>query len=122
MLQYEYLSDEEWERSAPPKKAKPSPWDTLLAELEQGKILKLPIEDEKEKRGYRIGIARRARLHGYKVEFREVAGGLALKKGKTLVPKESAKGSQEPAPARDAAPPAKTRGRPRKVRSTATRR
>jgi hypothetical protein len=121
MLHYEYLSDDEWEQSAPAKKAKPSPWESLLTELEQGKILKLPLEDEKEKRGYRIGIARRARLHGYKVEFREVAGGLALKKGKTLVPKESARVSKEPTPAKDTAPPAKKRGRPRKAMSTATR-
>jgi hypothetical protein len=121
MLQYEYLSDDEWEQSAPAKKAKPSPWDSLLTELEQGKILKLPLEDEKEKRGYRIGIARRARLHSYKVEFREVAGGLALKKGKTLVPKESARVSKKPTPTKDTAPPAKKRGRPRKVMSTATR-
>jgi hypothetical protein len=121
MLQYEYLSEDEWEQSAPAKKAKPSPWDNLLAELEQGKILKLPIEDEKEKRGYRIGIARRARQHGYKVEFREIAGGIALKKGRTLEPKGSARAPQEAVPARDSTPAAKKGGRPRKVKATATR-
>jgi hypothetical protein len=111
MLQYEYLTPDEWEEHAPTKKVKPSPWDPILMELEQGKIVKLPLEGDQEVRGYRIGIARRARARGYAVEFRVVPGGLAFKQGKA-----HGKPARKTAPASaETTPPTKKRGWPRKV-------
>mgnify|MGYP001378769434 CR=1 FL=1 len=85
MLQYNELSESAWEELAPTKKAKSSPWDGLLDQIEDGKIISIPLADDGEKRSSRIGIARRARTRGYKVEFRDMVDGrLAMKKGALL--------------------------------------
>ena len=117
MLQYKELSESAWEELAPKKKAKASPWDGLLDQIEEGKILLVPLTDEGEKRSYRIGIARRARSRGYKVEFRDTAdGGLALKRGISL--EETAPKSQRDSMAKTSLT-GKKRGRKSKVEKEA---
>ena len=110
MLEWKTISSDEWESIAPPKKA--SKWDNLLDEIEKGTIIKLPT-DASEKRGYRIGIARAAKSRGYKVEFREDAGFLAMRQGEDVSdkPKRRAKATS---PVAEPTGEVKKRGRPRK--------
>lgn len=110
MLQWEKISADEWESIASPKKQ--TKWDSLLAEIEKGSIIKLPLGDSSEKRGFRIGIARAAKGRGYKVEFRESDGYLAMRQGEEVEekPKRRAKISSST----DVSGEPKRRGRPRK--------
>ena len=109
MLQWEKIDAEEWNSIVPPKKA--TKWDALLAEIEKGSIIKVPV-DASEKRGYRIGIARAAKSRGYKVEFREYDGFLALRVSTAAL-------ADTPAQTTKALPvesgKVKGRGRPRKT-------
>lgn len=110
MLQWEKISVEEWESITPPRKQ--TKWDSLLAEIEKGSIIKFPL-DPSEKRGFRIGIARAAKARGYKVDFGDGEGFLAMKQGESIEdkPKRKAKTS----PSTEATGEGKRRGRPRKV-------
>ncbi len=111
MLQWDKISQDEWDSIIPSRK--PSRWDALLVEIERGSIIKLPVDDLSQKRGFRIGISRAAHSHGYKVEFRENPGYLALRRGAELTdkPKRKSKTSS----GTDTSGEAKRRGRPRKT-------
>jgi hypothetical protein len=115
-LQFEAVEDAEWEAAAPAKKpGKASPWDALLDAVADGKAYRVPITSEKELRGSRIGISRRARSRGFGVEFRIANGSLLVKKDETpLKPKRSLRKASSPASAPDSGEP-RRRGRPRKV-------
>ena len=53
---------------------KPSKWDEAIQQLIDGNVISIPVADDKELRGARIGIARRANsLHEIKLEFRHDA-------------------------------------------------
>lgn len=100
------VSPDEWEKHAPPpKEAKPSPYDKLLSDLEAGEILEVPMA-EKDFKGFRIGIARRARTRGFKLEFRSGDEGLLIRKSEEPL--------SEPKPKTRDEEGAK-RGRPRKA-------
>ena len=45
-------------------------WDDLLTRLEQGKVVRLPYTDERQLRGLRLAVGRRAAGRGFKVETR----------------------------------------------------
>jgi hypothetical protein len=60
-VKWNTISGDEWEKIAPaPKKSKESPYDELLQSVIDGEIVALPIADEKDVKGVRIGVARRA--------------------------------------------------------------
>ncbi len=53
---------------------KPSKWDDAIQQLIDGNVISIPVANDKELRGARIGIARRANsLHEIKLEFRHDA-------------------------------------------------
>jgi hypothetical protein len=45
-------------------------WDDLLTRLDQGKVVRLPYTDERQLRGLRLAVGRRAAGRGFKVETR----------------------------------------------------
>lgn len=77
---YREISETEWQRIPAPKPARPpSQWDEVVALLESGTIVELEVSEEKL-RGTRIGIARLAASHGFRVEFRPHDGHLAMRR------------------------------------------
>jgi hypothetical protein len=68
MLDYEVISEDEWEELAPAKE--PDPWEPLLLDLSEGMIISLPYTDGKDRRAKRLSIARRAATRGFKTEAR----------------------------------------------------
>lgn len=72
-LKFNTMSDKEWDEIPVQKTVaqKPSPWDEVIEQLVDGKVIALPIDDEKELRGMRIGIARRAsKAYDVKLAFK----------------------------------------------------
>jgi hypothetical protein len=69
---YDTISNEEWERIAPPTpKQKKSEWDDAILAVIDGDIIAIPIAEDKDVKGARIGLARRANAaHGVKLAFR----------------------------------------------------
>ena len=105
MFPFEVVDESVWESLSSASKRKPTKWDSILAQLEEGKIIRIPL-DEKDKRSYRIGIGRTATSRGYKVEFRDAEGSLVMRKTDRPLP---AKKGVTSAPAEG-----RKRGRPRK--------
>jgi hypothetical protein len=69
-LDYEVISDEDF-AAVPAKPAKePSEWEPVLDLLEQGKSVRIPFKEEKDRRGKRLALGRRAAGRGFKVEMR----------------------------------------------------
>jgi hypothetical protein len=75
-VNWKSVSEDEWEKiPVAPKKTKESPYDDLLQAVIDGEIVSLPISDEKDLRGMRIALARRANSgFGIKLNFRYDAG------------------------------------------------
>jgi hypothetical protein len=75
-VNWKSVSEDEWEKiPVAPKKTKESPYDDLLQAVIDGQIVSLPIEDEKDVKGIRIGVARRGNsAFGIKLNFRYDAG------------------------------------------------
>ncbi len=112
MTEFEVTDIHYWEQLAPPSKpGKPSPWDSLLQQVEDGKIIRVSVETEKQKKGSRIGIARRARTRGFKVEFREDKNWLVIRKSDQSLQTKQAKAQKVSAPASATPPTGKKRGR-----------
>jgi hypothetical protein len=68
----EFLSHDVFE-ALPENRPAPKPddfWVPILEALSDRKIVKLPFADEKEKRGRRVSIGRRAKKAGFPVELR----------------------------------------------------
>ena len=67
-----------------PQPAKPpkgdDEWEELIAALERGKAVKLPYGDEKELRGRRLSLGRRAIRRGFKVDLRYGDGFVAARR------------------------------------------
>ncbi len=78
MVDYNLITEEEWDALAPVKQ--PDAWDQLLDELEQGRIVRLPVADEKALRGTRLTLGRRAAKRGFKVDIRTQDTALAVRK------------------------------------------
>ena len=78
MVDYSVITEEEWDALTPVKQ--PDTWDKLLDELEQGRIVRLPVADEKALRGTRLTLGRRAAKRGFKVDIRSQDTTLAVRK------------------------------------------
>lgn len=117
MVEFEVTDIDYWEHLSPPQKpGKPSPWDHLLDQVGDGKIIRIPVEGEKQKKGSRIGIARRARSKGFKVEFREDENWLVIRKSEE--PLERAPSKVQKASTLTTAAASTGRKRGRKPKST----
>jgi hypothetical protein len=53
-----------------PQKAGDPEWEELVTALEAGDDVRLPYENEKEMRGLRLSVGRRAKRRGFRVELR----------------------------------------------------
>ena len=81
MVEYNVISDREWERMPAPEAAKPpSEWEPVLDDLEQGKIISLPFNDAKDRRSKYMTVARRAAGRGFKTQMRYADNLMAIKK------------------------------------------
>ncbi len=103
-LNWTRLTDTEWDAiPAPRPKQKPSEYDDVVAAINEGEIIGIPVADEKEVRGKRIAIARRANsAHGVRLRFKYDAANniLAIRLSEKL--------------ARDDSQPKRPVGRPKK--------
>lgn len=64
---------------------KPAPkndpeWEEIITALESGQVVKIPYADEKELRGKRLSVGRRAIKRGFRVELRYGEGFIAARK------------------------------------------
>ena len=78
MVDYSVITEEEWDALTPVKP--PDAWDQLLDELEQGRIVRLPVADEKALRGTRLTLGRRAAKRGVKVDIRTQDNTIAVRR------------------------------------------
>ena len=72
MPRWERVDRSEFDRLPPRTQQKPPDpeWEDSLTELEAGNTVRFPYADEKEMRGLRLSIGRRANRRGFKVELR----------------------------------------------------
>src|SRR5437868_5733733 len=59
MPDYTVIAEDTWELYAPVQE--PDPWEPLMRDLSEGKIVCLPYTDARDRRAKRLSIARRAR-------------------------------------------------------------
>ncbi len=65
-IEFETVSLEEWEQIPPPAPPKPKDrFEQVLASIIEGNIAKIEVTEEKDLKGMRMGIARRARNLGF---------------------------------------------------------
>jgi hypothetical protein len=93
----------------PSPKKTTSDWDLVLDELENGDVISIPVESDKQLRGFRIGMARRAASREMKLEFRATETALAVRKSDQPYVAKPKKEVVDGQPRR--------RGRPRKTES-----
>jgi hypothetical protein len=95
MVEYNVISDREWERMPAPEAAKPpSEWEPVLDELEQGKIISLPFNDPKDRRSKYMAVARRAAGRGFKTQMRYADNTMAIRKSEEPYTRPPAKPRQ----------------------------
>jgi hypothetical protein len=80
MVQYELINEEEWSDLPSKQSRKPDELDAAIDELERGNIIRLKAIDEKDLRGKRLTIGRRATKRGFKVEIRTKDLTIAVRK------------------------------------------
>jgi hypothetical protein len=61
-------------------------WDDLLTRLEQGKVVRLPYTDERQLRGLRLAVGRRAAGRGFKVETRHDHDSIVIRRRDAAIP------------------------------------
>ena len=77
------ITAEEWEQfPARPAKA-PDQWAPIMDALERGEMYALPYSDDKDLRGKRIGLGRRAAQRGFKLEIRSRDNTMAVRRSTT---------------------------------------
>jgi hypothetical protein len=82
-LDYDVISQLDWD-AVPAKQPKPpSEWEPILDDLENGKIVRLPLIDERDRRGKRLALGRRAAGRGFKVEMRTTESHLLARRSDT---------------------------------------
>jgi hypothetical protein len=88
MPRWERADRSEFDRLPPRTQQKPPDpeWEELIAELEAGHDVRLPFADEKEMRGLRLSLGRRAARRGFKVELRYGNGFLVARRIEGGVP------------------------------------
>src|SRR5205085_9617452 len=95
MVEYNVISDREWERMPAPEAAKPpSEWEPVLDELEQGRIISLPFNDPKDRRSKYMAVARRAAGRGFKTQMRHTDNTMAIRKSEEPYTRPPAKPRQ----------------------------
>ncbi len=79
-MNYEIISDDQWQ-AIPAKAPKPpSEWEPVLDQLEAGKAIRVAVDDEAKARGMRLALGRRAIGRGFKVEMRYSDGAIAARR------------------------------------------
>lgn len=81
-LDWDVVSTEEFEKLPPrqPQRRTSPEWDSVLDELMSGKPVRLRYADEKDLRGKRLSLGRRAAQRGITVEIRYGEGFLIVRK------------------------------------------
>ncbi len=80
MAEYKIIDEEGWNAIPPKLSRKPDELDSVIDELEHGNIIRLTAADEKDLRGKRLTIGRRATKRGFKVEIRTQGLTIAVRK------------------------------------------
>ena len=84
------VSAEEWENIPAPKPPKAKDrYEQLLASVGEGKIARVDVKEEKELKGTRIAIARKARNAGFIAEFKNLGNALYVKRSEKPLEKKS---------------------------------
>ncbi len=90
-IEFNTVSHDEWEQIPTPKPPKPKDrFEQLLETIEKGSIVQLDTKEEKELKGTRIAIARKARNLGFLVEFKNVGNVLYVKRSEKPLTEKSA--------------------------------
>jgi hypothetical protein len=105
-VQWKAISQKQFEalpENRPPSQIDPE-WEELLTALDQGKVVEIPYTDERDRRGKRLAVGRRAAGKGFRVAIRydEANHAIAVRK------------SDEPLPPRERKTP--NNGRRRRTR------
>lgn len=80
-IEFVTVSPAEWEEIPAPTPPKaPDRFEQLLISVGKGNIVKLEVQEEKDLRGTRIAIARKARNSGFIAEFRNLGTTLYIKR------------------------------------------
>ena len=80
-VEFDTVSLNEWQEIPAPTPPKPqNRFEQLLLSVAEGKIVRVDVKDEKDLKGTRIGIARKARNLGFIVEFRNLGNTLYVKR------------------------------------------
>lgn len=89
-VEFATVTPEEWEKIPPPVPPKPKDrFEQLLVSVGEGNIVKVNAKEEKDIKGMRIAIARKARNLGFIAEFRNLGTVLYVKRSdKPLEEKE----------------------------------
>jgi hypothetical protein len=78
MVDYTVIAEDTWDLLAPVKES--DPWEPLMMDLSEGKIVCLPYSDPRDRRAKRLSIARRAATRGFKTEARYTYSELAVRR------------------------------------------
>jgi hypothetical protein len=78
MLDYTVISEDTWNLYAPTKD--PDPWEPVMLDLSEGKIVCLSYTNAMDRRVKRMSIASRARSWGFRTEARYTASELAVRR------------------------------------------
>jgi hypothetical protein len=84
MLDYTVISEDTWDLYAPTKE--PDPWEPLMHDLSQGKIVCLRYTNPRERRTKRLSIALKARSRGFQTEARYTDAELAVRRVDSSLP------------------------------------
>jgi hypothetical protein len=78
MVDYSEISEDVWDQLAPVQE--PDPWEPLMRDLSQGKIIALAYADPRDRRAKRLSIARRAATWSFRTEARYTDAELAVRR------------------------------------------
>ncbi len=80
-IEFKTVSFDKWEQIPPPAPSKPKDrFEEVLLSVKDGNIVEIEVTEEKDLKGMRMGIARRARNLGFLVEFRNLGTALYIKR------------------------------------------
>jgi hypothetical protein len=92
MPDYTVIAEDTWELYAPVQE--PDPWEPLMRDLSEGKIVCLPYADPRDRRAKRLSIARRAAAWGFRTEARYTDSELAVRRVDSQSPPNEARPRQ----------------------------
>lgn len=92
-IQFKTVDTSKWEQLAPAKPAKAADkYTPILDALESGEIIQIETTDNKEAKGVRIALGRKASARGFKTEYRSEGNTLyARKSDEAATPTKSKK-------------------------------